>query len=581
MNLNFELLQYYQYKRVVKKKQRNEIFAECTRLGIPCDKYMIAKQYCTEVTALPALAEFYSMPCLEMDMLEVDRELLDTFSLVFLKKHKIVPVSINKDDVMLIAVGKPLDCTAMSVIGTFYQGRIDTVLVPAVQIDRFIDSVEAVISTTNALDALQKEKDEDLVTSVLEGTDLMSAVDHVDDVINAPAVKLVDSIIKEAIPFRASDIHIEPYEKAVRVRYRIDGDLSERAQFPAESFPEICARLKILSGINIAERRIPQDGRINMVINGKEYDFRVSTLPTVYGEKFVIRILDKTSFNFTRAELGFTPEENLIVDKILARPHGVILLCGPTGCGKSTTLYAFLKELNATNVNIVTVEDPVEYTMNGINQTHVNTKANLTFASALRSILRQDPDIIMIGEIRDEETAQIAIRAAITGHLVFSTIHTNDAPGALNRLMDMGVSSYLVADALVGVIAQRLVKKLCPVCRKRGKTTPSEMEALGITEPITISRPVGCQFCNGTGYKGRLAVHEIMYIDERTRGKITKDITTEQMREIALAHGMTTLWEACKSYVLKGVTSIHELNALVSINETEKDDEFVTDADDE
>lgn len=571
MNLNFELLQYYQYKRVIKKKQRNEVFAECERLGIPCDRYMLAKQYCTEVSQLPALAEFYSMPCLEMDMLEVDRALLDTFSLTFLKKHKVVPVNINKDDVMLIAVGKPIDCVSMSVIGTFYQGKIDTVLVPPVQIDRFIDSVEAVISTTSALDALQKEKDEDLVSSALEGTELISAVERTDDVINAPAVRLVDSVIKEAIPFRASDIHIEPYEKVVRVRYRIDGDLSERAEFPIDSYPEICARFKILSGINIAERRIPQDGRINMIINGKEYDFRVSTLPTVYGEKFVIRILDKTSFNFSRAELGFTPEENLIVDKILARPHGVILLCGPTGCGKSTTLYAFLKELNTPDVNIITVEDPVEYTMHGINQTHVNNKANLTFASALRSILRQDPDIIMIGEIRDEETAQIAIRAAITGHLVFSTIHTNDAPGALNRLMDMGVTSYLVADALVGVIAQRLVKKLCPVCRKRGKTTPTEMEALGITEPITISRPQGCQFCNGTGYKGRLAVHEIMYIDEHIRGKITKDISTEAMRQLALDHGMVTLWEACRSYVLKGVTSISELNSLVSINDVEEE----------
>lgn len=567
MNLNFELLQYYQYKRVIKKKQRNEVFAECERLGIPCDKYMLTKQYCTEVTQLPALAEFYSMPCLEMDMLEVDRALLDTFSLTFLKKHKIVPVNINKDDVMLIAVGRPLDCTAMSAIGTFYQGRVDTVLVPPIQIDRYIDSVEAVISTTNALDALQKEKDEDLVASALEGTELISAVERNDDVINAPAVRLVDSIIKEAIPFRASDIHIEPYEKVVRVRYRIDGDLSERAEFPIESYPEICARFKILSGINIAERRIPQDGRINMIINGKEYDFRVSTLPTVHGEKFVIRILDKTTFNFSRAELGFTPEENVLVDKILARPHGVVLLCGPTGCGKSTTLYAFLKELNTPEVNIMTVEDPVEYTMHGINQTHVNNKANLTFASALRSFLRQDPDIIMVGEIRDEETAQIAIRAAITGHMVFSTIHTNDAPGALNRLMDMGVTSYLVADALVGVIAQRLVKRLCPVCRKRGKTTPVEMEALGITEPITISRPQGCQFCNGTGYKGRLAVHEIMYIDENTRTKITRDISTEQMRQLALDNGMTTLWEACRSYVLKGVTSIAELNSLVSITE--------------
>ena len=377
-------------------------------------------------------------------------------------------------------------------------------------------------------------------------------------------MRLVDSVIREAIPYRASDIHIEPFEKQVRVRYRIDGDLQLRAEFPIESYPAICARIKIISGLNIAERRVPQDGRINMNIGGKEYDFRVSSLPTVYGEKFVIRILDKTSFSFTRSELGFTDTENAVVDKILAHPHGIVLLTGPTGCGKSTTLYSFLKELNKSDVNIVTVEDPVEYTLPGVNQTQVNTKAKMTFASALRSILRQDPDIIMIGEIRDEETAQIAIRAAITGHLVFSTLHTNDAPGAIVRMTDMGVEDYLVSDALVGVIAQRLVKRLCPACKKRGKTTQKEMEILGLTEPVTISRPQGCQFCNGTGYKGRVAVHEIMYLNEQMRQAVVGEKSLEKLRELARANGMISLWNSCREYVLKGVTSIQELMSLDS-----------------
>lgn len=305
----------------------------------------------------------------------------------------------------------------------------------------------------------------------------------------------------------------------MRIRYRIDGELSDRANFPIESYPAICARLKIIAEMNIAERRIPQDGRVNMVINGVEYDFRVSSIPTVWGEKFVIRILDKSAFNFSREELGFTEAGGALVDKILAHPHGIVLLTGPTGCGKSTTLYSFLRELNKPNVNITTVEDPVEYTLEGINQIQVNVKADMTFAAALRSILRQDPDIVMIGEIRDEETAQIAIRAAITGHLVFSTLHTNDAPGAMVRLVDMGVSGYLAADALVGVISQRLVKRLCPACKKKGKTNAREMAMLGIKEPVSIYRPQGCQYCNGTGYKGRIAVHEIMYMnDSASRG---------------------------------------------------------------
>ncbi|MBQ2711961.1 MAG: type II/IV secretion system protein, partial [Clostridia bacterium] len=365
-----------------------------------------------------------------------------------------------------------------------------------------------------------------------------------------------------AIPFRTSDIHIEPFEKIVRVRYRIDGDLQDRAEFLIESYPAICARLKILAGLNIAERRIPQDGRINLNINGTEYDFRVSTLPTVYGEKFVIRILDKTAFRFTRTELGFTPEENSTIDKILAHPYGIVLITGPTGCGKSTTLYSFLKELNRPEVNIVTVEDPVEYTLQGINQTQVNAKANMTFASALRSILRQDPNIIMIGEVRDEETAQIAIRAAITGHLVFSTLHTNDAPGSVSRLMDMGVQSYLVADSLVGVISQRLVKRLCPVCKKKGKTNPREMEILGLDQPINICRPQGCQFCNNTGYKGRIAVHEVMYLSDELREMITKRMSHEEISAQAEKDGMVTLFNACRNYVLKGITSIAELLSI-------------------
>ncbi|MBP5194228.1 MAG: type II/IV secretion system protein [Clostridia bacterium] len=498
MDINYEIVQYYIYKKIIKKKLRDKVLEDCKRLNMTVEKYMQVKNYSTEVQALPALGEFYNLAYAEIDMFDFEDDLADQYNLNFLKKIKAVPIFKTDAGVLLVAVGKPLDFNAVSMISTIYTGQVEYVLVPPTQIDVLMDSILAVRSTTSALETLQTESDKQLLRDA-NATDNSNSIANIDDIINAPSVRLVDSIIKEAIPFRASDIHIEPYEKIVKVRYRIDGDLQERADFPIESYPAICARLKILSGLNIAERRVPQDGRINLNINGTEYDFRVSSLPTVHGEKFVIRILDKTSFRFTRQELGFTPAENEVIDKILAHPHGIVLLTGPTGCGKSTTLYSFLKEKNTPQVNIITVEDPVEYTLNGVNQVQVNTKANMTFASALRSILRQDPDVIMIGEIRDEETAEIAIRAAITGHLVFSTLHTNDAPGAVNRLVDMGVSSYLVKDSLVAVISQRLVKRLCPVCKKRSKTTDEEMQLLDIPEPATIFRSVRCQFCTQTG----------------------------------------------------------------------------------
>ena len=558
MNINRELLNFYIYKKLVKQKDAQEILDECSRLNVGVRDYLLAKETITELTELEALAEYYCMPCVEIDMLDIDKNLFDLFSFDFMKKHKIIPISYDKNGVLLVATGKPLDCRAKSAISVQLTCKCDYILVPPVQIDRYVDSISAVISTSAALSDLNTEKTEQQV-ALLQGN--LGAANE-GDVINNPAVRLVDSVIREAIPYRASDIHIEPFEKIVRVRYRIDGDLQDRAEFPVEAYSAICARLKIMAGMNIAERRVPQDGRINMNVGGKEYDFRVSTLPTVFGEKFVIRVLDKTSFHFTRADLGFTEDENVVVDKMLARPHGIILLTGPTGCGKSTTLYSFLKEVNNPKVNIVTVEDPVEFTMAGINQTQVNAKANMTFAAALRSILRQDPDIIMIGEIRDEETAEIAVRSAITGHIVFSTLHTNDAPGAILRLQDMGVDNYLVADALVGVIAQRLVKRLCPACKKKGRTNPKEMEILGIDEPVSIARPQGCQFCNNTGYKGRIAVHEVMYINDTMKTAVMSERNLDVLRKLAGENGMITLWNSCKSLVFKGITSIQELMTL-------------------
>lgn len=560
MDVNSDILQFYVYKKIVPKKQAAAILEDCRKLKMPVESYLTMKGYCSGADALAALGEYFCMPACRMEMLEVDKELFKSLSFTFLKKHKIVPVRRDERGTMLFAIADPTDFFTLSMLRQVFPGKRDFILVPENEIDTFIESNMAVQSTADALEDLKETKPRDAESASVLLPIGSAAKDE--EVVNNPAVRLVDSVIKEAVPFRASDIHIEPFEKTVKVRYRIDGDLQERAEFPIESYPAICARLKILSGISIAERRIPQDGRISMNVNGTEYDFRVSTLPTVYGEKFVIRILDKTAFNFSRSELGFTAEENAVIDKILAHSYGIVLLTGPTGCGKSTTLYSFLKEINRPTVNIITVEDPVEYTMPGVNQVQVNTKANLTFANALRSILRQDPDVIMVGEIRDETTAEIAIRAAITGHLVFSTLHTNDAPGAVVRLEDMKVTDYLVADALVGVIAQRLVKRLCPACEKRGRTTESEMKILGLSEPATIFRPQGCQFCNNSGYKGRVAVHEIMYMNDKIRNAVTGGAPIEEVRSLAEEGGMVSLWDSCKRLVMQGVTDISELLTL-------------------
>ena len=559
MDINYELLQFYIYKKLIKRKDAENILSECERLGIGVREYLIAKEYLSETDECKALAEYYGMPYVEIDMLDIDKGLFDLFSFDFMKKHKIIPVCYDKNGVLVIATGKPLDVHAISAISSQVSSELDFILVPPTQIDRYVDSIDAVLSTSLALDDLNAENFADRISSLKQKG---GSITNENDVINNPSVRLVDSIIKEAIPYRASDIHIEPFDKVVRVRYRIDGDLQNRAEFPIDAYSSICARLKIMAGMNIAERRIPQDGRINMAVGDREYDLRVSTLPTVFGEKFVIRILDKGSFHFTREDLGFNDDDNVLVDKMLSRPHGIILLTGPTGCGKSTTLYSFLKEVNRSTVNIVTVEDPVEYTMPGINQTQVNAKANMTFAAALRSILRQDPDVIMIGEIRDEETAEIAVRSAITGHIVFSTLHTNDAPGAILRLVDMGVEDYLVADALVGVIAQRLVKRICPVCKKKGRTNAKEMEILGIEEPTNIARPEGCQFCNYTGYKGRIAVHEIMYMTDTMKNAVVSEKNLDHLRALAVENGMVPLWNSCRNLVFRGITSIQELMTL-------------------
>lgn len=390
-----------------------------------------------------------------------------------------------------------------------------------------------------------------------------------EDVNSSPIVQLVKSIVEQGARQRASDIHIEALEKNVRVRYRIDGALYERFTYDIHLLPAIIARIKILGGMDIAEKRKPQDGRITMMVDRREFDIRVSVLPTVFGEKCVMRLAQKNNLTRDKSELGLSEQDMAEFDEILKNPHGMILVTGPTGSGKSTTLYTALNELNHEEVNIITVEDPVEANVDGVNQVQVNPKANLTFGTALRSILRQDPDVIMIGEIRDSETAEIAVQASITGHLVVSTLHTNSAAGTLTRLMDMGVESYLLADSMVGVIAQRLVRRLCPACKKSVPATSEEKAILELPEdePIELFKPCGCPQCGNTGYIDRIGIYEIMRITPELRDAISHRRPTQEIQSVALAQGMRTLKSSAKKLVLSGVTSMSEMMRATYENE--------------
>jgi type IV pilus assembly protein PilB len=376
---------------------------------------------------------------------------------------------------------------------------------------------------------------------------------------NAPAVRLTNSILNQSVTMKASDIHLEPFFDSVRVRYRVDGSLIENMTIPSELYSAVSTRIKIMAGMDIAERRLPQDGRIEMSIDVCACDIRLSSLPTVFGAQIEIRKLDRSGFSFERGMLGFSERETRLIDDVIRVPHGIVLVTGPTGSGKTTTIYSLLHELNKIEKNIVTIEDPVEYMIRGINQVQVNTKAGLTFAGGLRSILRQDPDIIMVGEIRDEETAEIAVRAAITGHLVLSTLHTNDAPGSIVRLMDMGIQPYLLSEAVTCVIAQRLVRKLCVHCRTEREANETEMALLRLDAPAKIYEPTGCPQCNQIGYLGRHAIHEVFYIDSSVKLEIEQARSTGKLREMAVESGMTTLLDNCRALVLDGRTSIQEL----------------------
>lgn len=552
-----QLTQALNVQKTEKKGQRLGVVL--MDLGFTDEKH-IMKALCSQLKLQPV----------DLSNIRIPEEITKLTEEAVLRKHNLIPFQFHEKNpnVIKVAMSDPLDIRAMDDISIITGLQIERyVATPsdiAAAIDRYYGNAEAL----RVAEQYTREREEQNKAKNVE------AVDE-SNVQQAPIVKLLGQIIEQAVHKRASDIHIEPMENQVRIRFRVDGVLHEAMRHDISLHAALIARIKIVSGLDISEKRRPQDGRATSIVDRQEYDIRVSILPTVYGEKVVMRLAQKKALTMDKRELGFPDDELAKFDKILSHPNGMILVTGPTGSGKSTTLYTALNELNGEGVNIITVEDPVEANVTGINQVQVNEKAGLTFSSALRSILRQDPDIIMIGEIRDQETAEIAVKASITGHLVVSTLHTNSSANTITRLADMGVENYLIADSVVGVIAQRLVRRVCPTCGVVHEASPADAKTLGfkdLNRKIMLRYPghKECVRCGGTGYYGRIGIYEIMPITADLRQAITRGESADQLEAIALRHGMKTLRMSAVEYALKGITTVEEVRRVAF--EDEDDD---------
>ncbi len=477
----------------------------------------------------------------------IDKKVARLVNENFARKNKLLPINVSNGK-LIVAMVDPMDLILID----------DIVVITGMNIDARIASKASV---KKAIDEAYKSKEKKVKKDNKSDYSGMTTLDSDASISNAPIVKLVNKIIVAGLKARASDIHIEPSNDKLRVRFRVDGDLREFMKNDMSSHSALVTRIKIMGEMDISEKRKPQDGRVETIIDSHLLDMRISVLPTVYGEKVVIRLLDRSAVVIDKERLGLTKTDLITIEKMMRYPQGMLLVTGPTGSGKTTTLYTLLNELNTSTKNIITVEDPVEYRLNGINQVQVNKKAGVTFSTGLRAILRQDPDIIMIGEIRDGETAQIAIRASITGHLVLSTLHTNDTASTVTRLIDMGIEPYILSSSLIGIVSQRLVKSLCNSCKKAHITTESEMEILGLDKPIEIYEKNGCSACGNMGYSGRTGIYEMMIITKEIREHINKNESVDIIREAAFASagGMKTLSNSCKELIINGKTTIDEL----------------------
>ena len=534
---------------------------QAVQRGRSLGRVVIEMGFVTEAGLVAILAEQLGLEFLDLTDTAIDASAVAAVPEPTARRHNCIPVRFDDDGRLVLAMADPANVVAVDDIRAMTKKDVRTVV--ATKAD-----VVAAINRHYRLDRTAETLAEEAAGDIAADTASLDEVSQDASAEDAPIIKLVNLLITQAVNDRASDIHIEPGEKSLKVRYRIDGVLHEVMTPPKSVQNGIISRLKIMADINIAERRIPQDGRIGLKVQGKAIDIRVATLPTVFGEKVVMRLLDKSSVLLQLSDLGFLPDNFTRFQESFKKPYGMILVTGPTGSGKSTTLYATLNILNQTNVNIITVEDPVEYRLPGVNQIQTHAKAGLTFASALRSILRADPDIILIGEIRDRETAQIAVEAALTGHLVLTTLHTNDAPSSLTRLVEMGIEPFLVASSLDCALAQRLARKLCKKCKE--SYVPSEEELIAAKFPYdpeadlpTLYRPVGCTTCGGTGYKGRMAIHEVMTISEDIERLVAERASSEEISKVARSQGMITLRQDGLEKVREGHTSIEEILRVV------------------
>jgi len=535
----------------ITKKQLEHALDEQGNSGKRLGETLISLGYINEQQMLRTLEQQLGVPYVQLSEMEIQEEALGVVPLFLAERYNIMPIRIERSHLVL-AMNDPTNFYAIDDVRMVSGLEVETVLAEAKDIVAAINNNYGVKGRVeNAVNRLKNEE----VTATIR--DLADATE------NAPIVSIVNSLLDQAVHDKASDVHIEPAEEKVRVRFRVDGVLREVITFPKSTQAPLLSRIKIMAEMDIAEKRLPQDGRIKIMKKGREIDVRVSTLPTILGEKVVMRILDKEAVNIKLNELGFSSKNMELYTKMISNSYGLVLATGPTGSGKSTLLYATLMKLNSVAKNIITVEDPVEYRIAGVNQVSVNNKAGLTFANGLRTILRQDPNIIMVGEVRDIETAEITINAALTGHLVLSTLHTNDAPGAITRLLDMGVEPFLIVSSVRGVVAQRLVRRICPDCKM--EYTPGadsdERILLGIgpNDPLVLYKGEGCAQCHYTGYKGRLAIHEVMPLLPEMKKLIMQHASDQDIFALAKKQGTSTIREDGISKVLAGQTTLEEL----------------------
>ncbi|RUM40714.1 MAG: type IV-A pilus assembly ATPase PilB [Desulfurobacterium sp.] len=547
------------------------------RLGIPQNliekgkeewlKYLIDSKVITEEKLLSLLSEFFGVPYVDLREVSISPEIVKIVPRATAEKSILIPFA-KSGPTLRLAMADPSDVQVRERVRFSTGYRIQPYVALPFRIKEKLQEVygktEEEFFSRLKSEFLKESTEKELET---EEVDTKSNVISLDDLkqlaTQAPIVKLVNAIIIEALRKGASDIHVEPFEKELRIRYRIDGVLQLVAKYPVEIKDAVTARFKVLSNLDIAEKRLPQDGRMKVKFRGREIDFRVSTVPTIYGEKIVLRILDRESLKLDLSELGLEEREYKLLDKAIHSPYGMVLVTGPTGSGKTTTLYSSLLTINTPEVNIMTVEDPVEYNLYGINQVQVKPEIGLTFARVLRAFLRQDPDIIMVGEVRDVETAEIAIEAALTGHLVLSTLHTNDAPSTVTRLIDMGIENFLVSSSVILVIAQRLARKICPHCKEPHQYPPEVLKEVSFTDEeidgLQTFKGRGCERCDYTGYKGRVAIYEVMEMLPEIRDAVIKGKNSDEIREIARRYGMRTLREIGRIKIAKGITTPEEV----------------------